>query len=78
MNAPSDAYENTPPLTDGRLKVHAIAWSPKVEERMAVVNNRVIYEGDSVDGFVVVAIRPDDVVVREKERGLWKVVFGKP
>jgi hypothetical protein len=74
----SDAFENAPPLTDGRLKVHAIAWSPTVEERMAVVNNRVIYEGDSVDNFVVVAIRPDDVVVREKDKGLWKVVFGRP
>jgi hypothetical protein len=38
----------------------------------------VIYEGDSVDNFVVVAIRPDDVVVREKDKGLWKVVFGRP
>ena len=74
----SDAFANVPELTDGRLKVHAIAWSPSVEKRMAVVNNRVIYEGDSVDDFIVVAIRPDDVVVREKEKGMWKVVFGRP
>jgi len=78
IEAPSDAYKDTPPLTDGRLKVHAIAWSPMAEERMAVVNNRVVYEGDSVETFNVVAIRPDDVVVREKEKGLWKVVFGRP
>ena len=75
---PSDTYAETPALIDGRLKVHAIAWSPMVEERMAVVNNRVVYEGDSVDSFVVVAIRPDDVVVREKDKGLWKVAFGRP
>ena len=73
-----DTYKNTPPLTDGRLKVHAIAWSPVPENRMAVMNNRVIYEGDSVDDFVVVAIRSDDVVVREKGKGVWRVVFGRP
>lgn len=74
----TDRYENTPELTDGRLKVHAIAWSPKAEERMAVLNNRVVYEGDSVEDFTIVVIRLDDVVVREKEKGLWRVVFGRP
>jgi len=76
--APSELYKSTPPLTDGRLKVHAIAWSSNSEDRMAVVNTRVVYEGDSVDGFLVVAIRQEDVVVREKEKGLWRVVFGRP
>jgi hypothetical protein len=75
---PSDPYENTPVLSDGRLKVHAIAWSPTTADRMAVMNSRVVYEGDSVDGFLVVAIRQEDVVVREKEKGLWRVIFGKP
>ena len=74
----SNSFANTPELTDGRLRVHAIVWSSTAEKRMAVVNNRVIYEGDSVEDFVVVAIRPDDVVVREKEKGLWRVVFGRP
>jgi hypothetical protein len=78
MNAPSDAYKNTPLLTDRRLKVHAIAWFPQPADRMAVINNRVIYEGDSVDGFTVVAIRPDDVVVREKGSVVWRVEFGRP
>jgi Type II secretion system protein B len=76
--APSDTYKNTPLLTDGRLKVHAIAWSPKPAERMAVINSRVIYEGDSVDDFTILAIRPDDVVVREKGQGVWRVEFGRP
>ncbi len=75
---PSNAYANTSPLADGRLKVHAIAWSPALADRMAVVNSRIVHEGDSIGDFIVVAIRPDDVVVREKERGLWKVVFGRP
>ena len=65
-------------MTDGRLKVQAIACSATVENRMAVINSRVVHEGDSVDGFGVVAIRPDDVVVRDKAKGLFRVVFGRP
>jgi hypothetical protein len=76
--ASSDAYDKTPALTDGRLRVHAIAWSPQPEERMAVINSRVIHEGDSVEDFVIVAIRTDDVVVREKGKGVWRVEFGRP
>jgi hypothetical protein len=78
VKTPSEAYKNTPLLTDWRLRVHAIAWSPQPADRMAVINNRVIYEGDSVEGFTVVAIRPDDVVVREKGSTVWRVEFGRP
>ena len=60
------------------MKVYAIAWSPKAQDRVAVMNSRVLYEGDVVDGFIVVAIRPEDVVVREKDNGLWRVIFGRP
>jgi hypothetical protein len=74
----ADTYDNSPALTDGRLKVHAIAWSATAEDRMAVINSRVVHEGDSVDGFGVVAIRSEDVVVRDKEKGLFRVVFGRP
>jgi hypothetical protein len=58
--------------------VHAIAWSPTPADRVAVINSHVIYEGDSVEDFVVIAIRPDDVVVREKGRAVWRVEFGRP
>ncbi len=76
--APTDNYEKTPLLTDGSLRVHAIAWSPQPAERMAVINSRVIHEGDAVEDFVIMVIRPDDVVVRQKEKGVWRVEFGRP
>ena len=75
---PADVYANTPLLTDGRLKVHAIAWAAQPAERMTVINSRVLHEGDSVDDFSVMVIRPDDVVVREKGKGVWRVEFGRP
>ena len=59
------------------MKIQAIAWSPNSDERMAVINSRIVREGGSVEGFSVVAIRQDDVIVREQGR-LYRVIFGKP
>lgn len=77
-DTPADVYANTPLLTDGRLRVHAIAWAPLPADRMAVINSRILHEGDSVEDFAVMVIRPDDVVVREKGKGVWRVEFGRP
>jgi hypothetical protein len=75
---PADVYQNTPLLTDGRLRVNAIAWAPQPAERMTVINSHVLHEGDSVEDFTVMVIRPDDVVVQEKGQGVWRVEFGRP
>ncbi len=72
-----DAYNDIAYLKDGRLKVQAIAWSQTAEDRMAVINSRILHEGDKVDGFLILAIRRDDVVVREKGI-LYRVQFGRP
>jgi hypothetical protein len=71
------AYANAPRLTDNRLKIQAIAWSPIPDERMSVINSHIRREGDSVEGFLVVKIGTDDVIVREKGQ-LYRVVFGSP
>lgn len=71
------AYENAPLLTDGRLKVQALAWSPLAEDRMAVINTRIVHEGDKVDEFAVLAIGQDDVVVRLKGV-VYRIPFGLP
>jgi type IV secretory pathway VirB10-like protein len=71
------AYANAGRLMDNRLKIQAIAWSSVPDERMAVINSRIVREGGSVEGFSVVAIRSDDVIVREKGQ-LYRVVFGSP
>lgn len=76
--APVESYQNVSVLTDGRLKVQAIVWSRIPEDRMTVINSRVLHEGDTVDGFTLVVIRPDDVVVKESGGGRWKVIFGRP
>lgn len=75
---PLDAYNSVRTLTDGRLKIQAIVWSDIKQDRMAVINTQILHEGDVVSGFSVVAIRPDDVVVRGEGGGLHKVIFGRP
>lgn len=60
-------------LTDGRLEVQAIVWSPVAGDRMAVINNQIIHQGNTVEGFSVVEIGQDQVLV--KEGGQYYVVY---
>lgn len=76
--APVESYRNVSALTDGRLKVQAIVWSRIPEDRMTVINSRVLHEGDTVDGFTLIVIRPDDVVVKEGDGVTWRIIFGRP
>lgn len=75
---PAESFQNVSSLTDGRLKVQAIVWSRIPEDRMTVINSRVLHEGDTVEEFTLVVIRPDDVVVKERGGARWKVMFGRP
>jgi hypothetical protein len=43
---------------------------------MAVLNNRVVSEGDSIDGFSLISINMEDVIVKEGQK-LWKVNLGQ-
>lgn len=74
----SESYDNVPVSKDGSLKVQAIVWSTIPEDRIAVINSHVLHEGDEVDGYTLVAIRADDVVVRKDGGGRWRVLFGRP
>ncbi len=71
------AYADAERLTDGRLKVQAIVYADISDERMAVVNNQIVREGSSIDGFSVVGIGENALYVKESGR-LMKVQFGTP
>lgn len=60
--------EGLPRLEDGRLRLMAIAWFDDPGRRLAVVNGRILREGETVDGFRVRAIRRDEVVVSDEAR----------
>jgi hypothetical protein len=62
-------------MTDGRLKVQAIVWADNAEDRMAVVNNRIVREGTVLEGFSIVGIGQDALFVSKAGR-LLSVPFG--
>lgn len=55
-----------PVLNTPDLQLQAVAWSERPEQRVAVIGNRVVKEGDFVVGYVVVQINQDDIVVRKQ------------
>lgn len=62
-------------MTDSKLKLQALAWSDDAVRRMAVINGRIVHEGESVDGYQVVKIRAEDVIVNEGGKS-WRLEFG--
>jgi hypothetical protein len=62
-------------LDDSKLKLQAIAWSDDVAQRIAVINNHVVREGESVEGFSVTQIRQDDIIVNDGTES-WRLEFG--
>jgi hypothetical protein len=59
---------------ESQLILQAISWDRNSENRIAVINNRIVREGESVDGFLVTRIGQDDVLVREGGNE-WKLMF---
>lgn len=59
-------------LEESKLKVMAIAWAEDPARRIAVVNGRIVKEGESVDGYSVTRIRQGDLVVSDGSRS-WRV-----
>ncbi|MCP4117110.1 MAG: GspB domain-containing protein [Desulfobacteraceae bacterium] len=57
-----------PLLEDGRLKINAISWSRQPDERLAVINSAIVREGQTVEGFRLVRIMEDGVIVQRSGR----------
>jgi hypothetical protein len=62
-------------ITDSKLKLQALAWSDDAAKRLTVINGRIVHEGESVDGYQVVKIRVEDVIVKEGGKS-WRLEFG--
>ena len=57
------------------LKLQAIAWSSDSKERIAVVNGRILREGSSIEGALIIKIDKNDVSF-QKGSEQWKQKFG--
>lgn len=82
--APAAAADNRPAakpaatydrIEDSKLKLQALAWSDEVTKRMAVINGRIVREGESVDGYRVIEIHEEEVVVNQDGKS-WRLEFG--
>ena len=63
-----------PKLNDPDMKLQAVTWSRVPQKRIAVINNRILREGDMVAGYLINSINQDDVVIsRAGEK--WKLLF---
>lgn len=47
------------------FKLQAISWSPSPARRIAVINNRICHEGETVEGYVIKEITPDAVFMKK-------------
>jgi type II secretory pathway component PulC len=56
------------------IKLQAISWAQDKDQSITVINNTILHEGDSVEGYTVVKIRPDDVILRRSGR-MWRATF---
>lgn len=50
-------------LRDPSVKLQAISWSADANRRMAVINGKICRENETIDGYVVLAIGPEAVLV---------------
>jgi type II secretory pathway component PulC len=61
-------------LNDSKIKLQALAWSSDAARRMAVINGRIVREGESMDGYQIDQIRHEDVVVSDGRQS-WSLAF---
>lgn len=57
------------------LKLQAIAWSSDSKDRIAVVNGRILREGSSIEGVLIIEIDKNDVSF-QKGGEQWRQKFG--
>ncbi len=52
-----------PSLKNDNLRVQAISWADDPASRITVINNRILQEGDSFQGYRLVIIEKDSVIL---------------
>ncbi len=63
-----------PVLNDPEMKLQAITWSRDPQKRIAIINNRILRQGEAVNGYRIATINQDDVVLSDAGKE-WKLLF---
>ena len=69
-----DRYTDAELLARGTLQLQAISWSETPSSRLTVVDGRILREGQSADGYTVIQIRPEDVILG-KDGKRWRLAY---
>jgi hypothetical protein len=69
-----DPYAQTEAFTQETLRLQAVSWSDVPSARVTIINGRILREGQSVDGYAVVQIRPKDVIIKKSGKQ-WKLSY---
>ena len=70
--APRQTYDR---FNDDKLRLQALAWADDANRRMVVINDRIVHEGESVDGYQILKIREEDVIIQQGGKS-WRLEFG--
>ncbi|MFA5905262.1 MAG: general secretion pathway protein GspB [Desulfobacula sp.] len=62
VSKPAPRKEEILPLKDGTLNIQAISWAKNPSDRIAVINTKIVGEGESVQGYRILEIAQDEVI----------------
>ncbi len=71
--APPEEFVQALPAQTG-LDLQAISWDEDRKGRIAVINGRILREGERIEGYLLSEINPDDVLF-ENNGQVWKLEF---
>ncbi|WP_320045175.1 general secretion pathway protein GspB [uncultured Desulfobacter sp.] len=68
VTAKSSSTPEVPLLKDKSLKIQAISWDQDPTNRITVINNSILNEGDAIQGFQVLRIEKEAVLLNGNGR----------
>jgi hypothetical protein len=67
-------YAQVDLLENDALELQAISYAKSPNQRIAVINNEIMHQGQSLSGYKIIYIGPEEVVV-EQGQAQWKLIF---
>ena len=74
LNEPFETANTQPPSGQENFALQAIAWAREPANRMAVINGKILRQGDMLNGTLLNQINVNDVVLK-KDGYTWRVMF---
>jgi len=60
----AERWRDAKSLESDQMMLQAVAWAPRPEKRMGVIDGQVVREGDDANGYTVVKIRKQNVILQ--------------